>query len=79
MPNEKKRPAARSLKDLELKEDLWKPDFDIISRYQHFETEIIRLSLLGVAGYGFLISQVRMNDTKPIFQSLQYQKSLLMF
>ena len=77
-PKLPKRPPVKSLQDIELDEQIWKPDFDIISRYQSFETEIIRLCLLGIAGYGFIISQIKMDNMLPIFESLKHQKPLLM-
>jgi hypothetical protein len=77
MPKLKPRPAGKSLSDIELDEKIWKPDFDIVSRYQTFETEIIRLSLLGIAGYGFLISQIKMTDPTPLFRSLKAEKVFL--
>ncbi|HEY0059484.1 MAG TPA: hypothetical protein VGB56_10120, partial [Flavisolibacter sp.] len=73
------RPGGRFLKDIELDEKIWKPDFDIVSRYQSFETEIIRLSLLGIAGYGFLISQIKMPDPAQLFGILKQEKGFLMF
>ncbi len=39
-------------------EDRFKVDFAVLDRYQAFTTEVLRLSLLGLAGYGFLISNV---------------------
>ncbi|MFL6235525.1 MAG: hypothetical protein ACJ76N_20480 [Thermoanaerobaculia bacterium] len=52
------RIPARSLSDIELPEDLFKADFELTDRYQAFSTELVRLALLGIAGYGFLISEV---------------------
>lgn len=33
-------------------------DFIVVDRYQLFSTELLRLSLLGIAGYGFLIANI---------------------
>lgn len=33
-------------------------DFIVVDRYQSFSTELLRLSLLGIAGYGFLIANI---------------------
>lgn len=41
-----------------LKEDLYKADLAVLDRYQAFSSEMLRLALLGIAGYGFLISNV---------------------
>lgn len=60
--NVKKRQAARYLIDIDIPESTWKPDFDLIDRYQNFANELMRISLLGIAGYGFLISEVCMKD-----------------
>jgi hypothetical protein len=52
------RIPARKLSDITLPEDTYKADFQLTDRYQAFSTELIRLSLLGIAGYGFLIANV---------------------
>lgn len=52
------RPPAKKLSDVELSENIYKPDFQIGDKYSDYSTEIIRLSLLGLAGYGFLISNI---------------------
>src|SRR6267142_2179558 len=46
---------ARTIADLELEERVYKPDFEITARYQAFSKELVRISLLGLAVYGFLI------------------------
>src|SRR5579864_1465304 len=46
---------ARTIADLELDEKVYKPDFEISSRYQAFSKELVRISLLGLGVYGFLI------------------------
>jgi len=40
----------------ELSEGLYKPDFELLDRYQTFSSEILRLSLLGITAIGFLLS-----------------------
>jgi hypothetical protein len=52
------RIPARSLVDVELSEETFKADFDLTSFYQAFSAELLRLSLLGIAGYGFLLSEL---------------------
>jgi hypothetical protein len=65
VPNQiKNRVPARSLSDVEIPDSSWKPDFDIADRYQNFANELMRISLLGIAGYGFLIKEVVMADDK---------------
>ncbi len=41
-----------------LKSDVYEADFAIVDKYQSFSAEILRLSLLGIAGYGFLIANI---------------------
>jgi len=48
--------TEKYLGGLELKEDIYKVDLAILDRYQSFSSELLRLSLLGIAGYGFLIA-----------------------
>lgn len=64
----KRRIAARKLIDVEIPDSSWKADFDIVERYQSFANEMMRISLLGIAGYGFLIKEICMKD--PRFYSL---------
>ncbi|MFM9948404.1 MAG: hypothetical protein ACKV1O_10740 [Saprospiraceae bacterium] len=64
----KKRTGARKLLDVEIPDSSWKPDFDIVDRYQSIANEMMRISLLGIAGYGFLIKEICMKD--PKFYSL---------
>jgi hypothetical protein len=52
------RIPARRLSDIELSENSFKADFELTDRFQAFSTELVRLALLGIAGYGFLISEV---------------------
>ena len=58
------RPPAKSLCDVDIPDASWKPDFDVADRYQNFANELMRISLLGIAGYGFLIKEVCMKDPR---------------
>ena len=49
---------SKSLEDIKLAEDSYKVDFELSKRYSEFVKEITRFSLLGIAGYGFLIEKV---------------------
>src|ERR1700685_2758135 len=49
---------SRSIDDIRLPEDSYKPDFELSKRYQDFAKEIVRFALLGITGYGFLIEKV---------------------
>jgi len=48
---------ARSIADLELDDRVYKADFEITNRYQGFSKELVRISLLGLGVYGFLIKE----------------------
>ncbi|WP_147303540.1 hypothetical protein [Rhodohalobacter sp. SW132] len=52
------RIPARKLSDITLPDDTYNADFQLTDRYQAFSTELIRFSLFGIAGYGFLIANV---------------------
>src|ERR1039457_4288774 len=47
--------AAKTIADLELDETMYKPDFEITEKFQGFSKELVRISLLGLGVYGFLI------------------------
>ncbi len=51
----------KSLLFIPVKEDNYKADFDLANKYQGYSAELIRLSILGIAGYGFLVSAAK-ND-----------------
>ena len=61
-------------------EDRFKVDFAVLDRYQAFTTEVLRLSLLGLAGYGFLISNVVFrtlpNNAQPYLKALGDNQTL---
>jgi hypothetical protein len=46
---------AKTIADLELEEKVYKPDFEITEKFQGFSKELVRISLLGLTVYGFLI------------------------
>jgi len=48
--------TEKYLGGLEIKEDVYKVDLAVLDRYQSFSAELLRLSLLGITGYGFLIT-----------------------
>lgn len=49
---------ATRLSDIELAEATYKADFELGKRYGDFVKEMVRFSLLGIAGYGFLIKVI---------------------
>ncbi|WP_166921378.1 hypothetical protein [Flavobacterium poyangense] len=59
---------TKYLSDIPINEDHYKVDFIILEKYQSFSSEILRLSLLGVAIYGFLIANVLFKITDPVTQ-----------
>jgi ATP/ADP translocase len=46
---------AKRMEENKLNEMDYKPDFDILDRYINFSSELLRLSLLGISGFGALI------------------------
>ncbi|WP_343697871.1 hypothetical protein [Flavobacterium sp.] len=49
---------TKYLSSIPINEDNYKVDFIILEKYQSFSAEILRLSLLGLTVYGFLITNV---------------------
>ena len=49
---------SKSIEDIKLSEDAYKADFELSKRYLEFTKEIVRFSLLGIAGYGFMVENV---------------------
>jgi len=41
-----------------LDKEEYEADFAVVDKYQSFSAELLRLSLLGIAGYGFLITNI---------------------
>lgn len=72
-PKAPERIPAKSIEDFMLDEKCYKGDFDIQSRWDSAVTELERLSLLGIAAYGFLISGMGLekDSTSPFFVKLQ--------
>jgi hypothetical protein len=54
------RPPAKDITDIQLEDKIYKADFEIAEKYSSYSSEIIRLTLLGIAGYGFIISDILM-------------------
>jgi hypothetical protein len=72
--NVKNRLAAKALSDVEIQDSTWKPDFDLVDRYQSFANELMRIALLGIAGYGFLIKEICLKNDKymPMLADFKY-------
>ena len=54
--------VSRGRIGLVVPEDEYKVDLELLDRYQAYSAELLRLSLLGIAGYGFLIKEVLLTD-----------------
>lgn len=50
--------TEKYLGGLPITEDRYKVDLAVLDRYQSFSAELLRLALLGIAGYGFLIANI---------------------
>jgi hypothetical protein len=49
---------TKYLSDIPIDEASFKADFNVLEKYQAFSSEILRLSLLGLAIYGFLLTNI---------------------
>ncbi len=60
---------TKYLSNIPIQEDNYKVDFIILEKYQSFSSEILRLSLLGLTIYGFLVINVvlKTKDTSENF------------
>lgn len=56
--------TGRYLSEVPLEAEAYKADLEVVDRYQAFSTELLRLALLGIAGYGFLLSQIIFGNTE---------------
>lgn len=46
------------LSEIPVSADVYKVDLELLDRYNAFAAEVLRLALLGVAGYGFLLTKI---------------------
>jgi len=58
-------PAVHDLGLVEISDDLYKADLALLDRYQGFSTELLRLSLGGVAVFGFLLNRFEVSALSP--------------
>lgn len=49
---------GKYLSDIPVSKDTYEVDLAVLDRYQAFSAELLRLALLGLAGYGFLITKI---------------------
>lgn len=55
--------TEKYLGGLPLDKEACEPDLQVVDRYQSFSSELLRLSLLGITGYGFLIANIVLKAT----------------
>jgi hypothetical protein len=48
---------------IRIDEKRYKPDLDLLDRYLAYSAELLRLALLGLAGYGFLLKELVYSST----------------
>jgi hypothetical protein len=70
---------VETLATVAVPEEIYKADLEITNLFQAFSSELLRAALLGIAGYGFLISKVAIQSGSPsnFFQALAHSKILL--
>src|SRR5579862_5471048 len=68
------RKPAKQVNDLDIPETAWKPDFDIVDRYQGFANELMRIALLGIGGYCFLIKEMLANKNSTCYALIKGNK-----
>jgi hypothetical protein len=56
--------TKKYLGGLAIEEDSYKVDLAVLDRYQAFSSELVRLALLGITGYGFLIANIAIKTEK---------------
>jgi hypothetical protein len=56
--------AKRTL-EYEVAESLYKADLELLSKYQAYSEELLRLALLFLVGYGFLLKELILPGGKP--------------
>jgi hypothetical protein len=69
--------TEKYLGGLPLEKVQYEADFAVVEKYQSFSAELLRLSLLGIAGYGFLITNIVLKVTNKSDEYLLL-KSFLM-
>jgi hypothetical protein len=70
------RKPAKTLADLDVPDTVWKQDFDLADRYQDFANELLRIGLLGIGAYGFLIK--RMLEGSALCKALLQENKVFM-
>jgi hypothetical protein len=60
------KPKSQSLIGLAIDENAYKVDLELQDRYTAYSAEILRLALLGIAGYGFLLKDLVFTEHAPL-------------
>jgi hypothetical protein len=66
------------LSGLPLAKDTYEIDLAVLDRYQAFSAEVLRMALLGLAGYGFLIANVLLRAPERLTSGLSSPRYALM-
>ena len=70
---------ARSIADLELEDKVYRPDFEISSKFQALSKELVRISLLGLGVYGFLLKLATDTPSGGVYlRALQKDKYIVL-
>jgi len=71
------RLSARSIKDFEIPGEAFSADADHAKRAEDSAMELSRLSLLGIAGYGFLLKEMAMASSSGLLACQKYAWCIL--
>jgi hypothetical protein len=71
------RLSTRSVKDFEIPPDAINPDSEHAKRAEDSAMELSRLSLLGIAGYGFLLKEMAMANSSGLVACQRYAVCIL--
>ena len=71
------RLSARSIKDFTIPPDAIDVDSDYAKRAEDSAMELARLSLLGIAGYGFLLKEMAMTSSSGLVACQKYATCIL--
>src|ERR1700693_1348845 len=68
---------TRSVKDFQIPDNAIHPDAELAKRTDDCAMELVRLSLLGIAGYGFLLREMAVGSTSGLRACQEYGVCLL--
>jgi hypothetical protein len=70
--------SARSIKDFAIPNEVINPDSELAKRAEDSAMELSRLSLLGIAGYGFLLKEMAMTNSSGLEACQKYAACILL-